>query len=178
MTEYAYLREANVARQIEWDPDSQITLDFRANELAGEMGEACNVLKKLERERLGIRGSRDTVDHLGEELADVVMCVDMTAMDAGIDLPLGTGYPVGDRGCGRGARLAAEVGKVCTALLSDRRGLLGYCMGVERAARAIAVEFGIDLDAAIVAKFNAVSEKMGLQTRLAPALTGKDATNG
>jgi NTP pyrophosphatase (non-canonical NTP hydrolase) len=105
------LRAANVARQAEWDPSDKITLTYRLNELAGETGEACNVGKKIERERLGIRGSRDTIEHLAEELGDVVICADLVAM--------------------------AE---------------------------------GIDLDAAVAAKFNATSEKVGLKTRLvAPA---------
>lgn len=56
------------------------------NELAGEVGEACNVMKKLERVRLGIAGSTDTVEHLGEELADVIICVDLIAEVFGIDL--------------------------------------------------------------------------------------------
>ena len=104
------LRSANQARQQEWDAGNQITLSYRGNELAGEVGEACNVIKKLERERMGIAGSRDTLDHLAEELADVVICADLIAMDA-----------------------------------------------------------GIDLDAAVRAKFNATSDKVGLRTRLAPA---------
>ena len=79
-------RTANVDRQKEWDPDDKITLTYRATELAGELGEACNVIKKLERERLGIRGTRDTKEHLAEELADVIICVDLLAMSAGIDL--------------------------------------------------------------------------------------------
>lgn len=80
------LRAANIARQAEWDPSDKITLTYRLNELAGETGEACNVGKKIERERLGIRGSRDTVEHLAEELADVVICADLVAMAEGIDL--------------------------------------------------------------------------------------------
>lgn len=80
------LRKANLARQAEWDIDSQITLAYRGNELAGEVGEACNVIKKLERERMGIRGSRDTLAHLAEELADILICVDLIAMAAGIDM--------------------------------------------------------------------------------------------
>jgi NTP pyrophosphatase (non-canonical NTP hydrolase) len=86
MTEHTTLRSANAARQREWDSNNQITLAYRGNELAGEVGEACNVIKKLERERMGIRGSRDTLDHLAEELADVVICCDLIAMGAGIDL--------------------------------------------------------------------------------------------
>ena len=83
---YATLRAANEARQREWDADSRITLAYRGNELGGEAGEAQNVIKKLERERLGIRGSRATVGQLAEELADVVICADLIAMGEGIDL--------------------------------------------------------------------------------------------
>lgn len=84
-TKYS-LRSANAARQDEWDTEGQITLSFRGNELAGEVGEACNVIKKLDRERMGIKGSRDTVAHLAEELADVVICADLIAASVGIDL--------------------------------------------------------------------------------------------
>lgn len=82
----ATLRDANSTRQKEWDPGDKITLEFRGNELAGEVGEACNVIKKLARERMGIQGSRDTVTHLAEELADVIICADLIAMQMGIDL--------------------------------------------------------------------------------------------
>lgn len=80
------IRSANMLRQREWDPENQITPSFRAIELAGEVGEALNVIKKLERERMGIKGSRDTKEHLAEELADVIACIDLLAMDYGIDL--------------------------------------------------------------------------------------------
>lgn len=104
----ADLREANVARQAEWCPGvEKPDLSFRGVELAGETGEACNVIKKLERERLGWRGSRSTVEALAEELADIIICADLCAIAA-----------------------------------------------------------GIDLQAALVAKFNVTSEKQGLQTRL------------
>jgi NTP pyrophosphatase (non-canonical NTP hydrolase) len=86
MTYYSSLRSANAARQIEWDKDNNISLAYRGNELAGEVGEACNVIKKLERERMGIRGSRATVQQLAEELADAVICLDLIAMQAGINL--------------------------------------------------------------------------------------------
>lgn len=83
---FTTLRAANAARQAEWDPSDKITLAFRGNEMGGECGEAQNVIKKLERERLGIRGSRATVQELAEELADVVICADLIAMAEGIDL--------------------------------------------------------------------------------------------
>lgn len=80
------LQTAHVVRQAEWCPDQVPDLSFRGNEMAGEVGEACNVIKKLERERQGWRGSRDTVEHLGEELADVVHTAILCAITAGIDL--------------------------------------------------------------------------------------------
>lgn len=86
MSEHATLRAANVARNVELVAGNELSLSFRGNELAGETGEACNVIKKLERERLGIRGSRATIDQLAEELADVIICADLTAMAVGIDL--------------------------------------------------------------------------------------------
>jgi NTP pyrophosphatase (non-canonical NTP hydrolase) len=82
------LRKSNVARQIEWtngQPDI-LSLEYRGNEFAGEAGEVCNVVKKLARERLGIPGSRDTVEHLAEELADTIICADLIAQKEGIDL--------------------------------------------------------------------------------------------
>lgn len=107
------LREANEVREQEWDPDSRITIEYRGNELAGEVGEACNIIKKLARERLGIRGSRATTEQLAMELADVVICADLIAMQA-----------------------------------------------------------GIDLESAVIRKFNGTSEKYGLNTRLAPRRDG------
>ncbi len=80
------LRKANVERNKEWDKDGVLTPSFRGLEIGGEVGEALNIVKKLERERLGIRGSRDTVEHLAEELADVIICADLLGMDYGIDL--------------------------------------------------------------------------------------------
>lgn len=82
----ADLRRVSAGRQEAWCPDQVPDLSFRGNELAGEVGEACNVIKKLERERLGWRGSRATLEELADELADVVICADLVAMSAGVDL--------------------------------------------------------------------------------------------
>lgn len=86
MKELGDLRRANIARQAEWDPTNAISLSYAGNELAGETGEACNLIKKLDRERLGLRGSRTTPEQLAAELADVVICVDLIAMRYGINL--------------------------------------------------------------------------------------------
>lgn len=82
----AMLQLAHAARQEEWCPDQKPDLSFRGNEMAGEVGEACNVIKKLERERQGWRGSRATREELADELADVVHTAVLTAITAGIDL--------------------------------------------------------------------------------------------
>jgi NTP pyrophosphatase (non-canonical NTP hydrolase) len=97
------LRDANTARQVEWDTGGEITPSYQGNEMAGEIGEAlelammfislgaaggraCNIIKKLERERFGMVGSRASLEDLADELADVVICADLVAMKAGIDL--------------------------------------------------------------------------------------------
>lgn len=80
------LRAANKIRQEEWCPGKNPDLSFRGLELAGEAGEACNVIKKLERERLGWRGSRAFTSDLADELADVIIVADLIADSLGIDL--------------------------------------------------------------------------------------------
>lgn len=80
------LQRAHIERQEEWCPEQKPDLSFRGNEMAGEVGEACNVIKKLERERQGWRGSRATKEQLAEELADVVHTAVLCAITAGIDL--------------------------------------------------------------------------------------------
>lgn len=82
------IQSASELRNQYWDPDKVLGGAFFATELAGEVGEACNVVKKLERERLGLRGSRDTVAHLSEELADVIICACLLANHYHIGLDL------------------------------------------------------------------------------------------
>lgn len=57
--------------------------------LAGEAGELCNVLKKVQRERDGIEGSRvegDSMKAIADELADVIIYGDLLAELCGIDI--------------------------------------------------------------------------------------------
>lgn len=57
----------------------------------GELGEAANVLKKLNRVRDGIPGNAETPEQLhaalADELADAYIYLDLFAQAAGIDLP-------------------------------------------------------------------------------------------
>jgi len=80
------LQEAAFERDKEWDPKGVLDLPFRAVELAGEVGEACNIVKKLEREYRGLRGTRSSREALAEELGDVVICVALLANCVQIDL--------------------------------------------------------------------------------------------
>lgn len=84
------LRNANIERNMEWDDSGKLPLMFWGLELGGEAGEALNKIKKLERERLGVRGSRATKEELAEELGDVVICASLTAIAADIDLEQAT----------------------------------------------------------------------------------------
>ena len=77
------LRAANVLRQMEYDPDKKYRLLHRSNELAGEVGEICNIVKKLEREQLGLVGSRSSYEDLDEEIADALISLDLLAMEVG-----------------------------------------------------------------------------------------------
>ena len=81
------LREANIRRAAEWHGESKApSIEYRFMELAGEVGEACNAQKKLSRTDMGVRGGTEGLEHLTEELADVLICLDLVAMDLGIDL--------------------------------------------------------------------------------------------
>lgn len=108
MTTFNGLRAGNIARQKEWDTGAEkLSTAFKATELAGEIGEAIenvltilgmsaalavaggragNVVKKMERARLELKGSHATAADLADELADVVICADLLAEAAGIDL--------------------------------------------------------------------------------------------
>jgi NTP pyrophosphatase (non-canonical NTP hydrolase) len=59
--------------------------------LLGELGEAANIAKKLNRVRDGIPGNKEAADELrtklARELADTFIYLDLTAQAAGIDLP-------------------------------------------------------------------------------------------
>lgn len=84
--QFTILQQACSERNKLWDPSAQLGPQYRALELGGEAGEVLNVVKKLERERLNLPGSRTTVEFLAQELADVVICAQNLANQYGIDL--------------------------------------------------------------------------------------------
>jgi NTP pyrophosphatase (non-canonical NTP hydrolase) len=87
------LHAANVSRKVRWhgEPDKWSGADW-SNAMAGECGEACNVVKKLRRHEThtGTAYNTPEVDvllaALAEEIADVVTYADLLAEKYGIDL--------------------------------------------------------------------------------------------
>lgn len=174
------LREANERRQKEWDPNNKLPLSFRFCELAGEVGEVCNVLKKLEREQLGIPGSRATSFMLMEELADVAICVDILLMTK--KLPPSTILLTNESETDElykelapfthlGKRMAYWCGRMCDSQWDNEYGLDGdfFCRmstNLLATANMAARKVHGHLEIAIESKFNATSAKVGLLTRM------------
>ena len=95
---FAALTKANVTRAQRWHPGFPEEDDWTggdwATAMAGEAGEACNVVKKLRRVETAKRGrvtEQDTaelVEQLAYELADLIIYADLLAAKYGIDLTL------------------------------------------------------------------------------------------
>lgn len=80
------LRKANIERQKEWGGDDRCDVAFRAVEVAGETGEMLEKVKKHLRLLRGIQGSTASVIEVAEEMADVVISLDLLATQMGINL--------------------------------------------------------------------------------------------
>lgn len=82
------LQDACFERNKEFDPEGKLTLEWYACELAGEVGEACNIIKKITRDRLGVGGKKteQTKEMLADELNDALICLALVANAAGINL--------------------------------------------------------------------------------------------
>ncbi len=85
------LRFNNSNRCQEWTGHLNWTLADKMTELCGEVGEAANVIKKLRRIETGAIGNtesqkNDLLSQLKDELGDILICLDLVADAAGIDL--------------------------------------------------------------------------------------------
>lgn len=170
----ASLREANEVRGIEWSNGAEDGGLFYAIELIGEIGELANVIKKLERERLGMVGSRASKQDLIDELGDAYICVDLLAIAYGrreltllnvvnagsaLEHTVSLGRTLGDL---MGNVLDAEGGMAAELQWSFDHNLELALYHIN----AIAKQSGVNLRDAIIGKFNKTSDKYGLQTRL------------
>lgn len=84
------LRSANEARQAHWGGTDNWTLADWSNAVAGEVGEACNVVKKIRRTELGTTGNKKPTDayydQLETEIGDALIYLDLLAAKAGLTL--------------------------------------------------------------------------------------------
>lgn len=84
------LRKANATRSAVWPGAENINVEFAAIELAGEVGELMNAIKKRIRHMDGIKGNKedfiDILTNIEDELGDVIISADLLAMKLGIDL--------------------------------------------------------------------------------------------
>lgn len=83
---FEHLRVISIERAKVWHKGQDISVTFRATELAGEVGEVCNAVKKLARHEMGLVGGVADINNLRDELADVIICVDLLAARYDIDL--------------------------------------------------------------------------------------------
>lgn len=172
------LREANITRDKEWNTGSKpLSLVFFANELGGEVGETCNVLKKLDREfTYQVKGSRDTFEHLAEEMADIIICCDLLGMEAKAGFseyawPAMTKEEKHPDYSKLGSHLLSIVGRVNGIALNyethiNNRQLKDTIQELVRATKIYADQIGIDLEQRVIDKFNATSRKLDLKTLL------------
>lgn len=171
--EYGSLRAAQIARNTEWTLGQGIEdYTWRAAELAGEVGEVCDLLGP---------GSWERRDALAEELADSVICIDLVrGMFSSLhQLHVFTQGPYHTDAMEARWALSRPVLVLCNVLKKlerDRRGWPGSRAGVGEVEHhtyylmgklgAIADYHHINLALATVIKFNLTSIKVGLETRL------------
>jgi hypothetical protein len=172
MANWDNLRKANVARDIEWAGGIR-DYTWRACELAGEIGEI--------RDAVGTHQSWDKREtHILPELADGVICIDLTAMTLGLpEVPIHSAGIIS----GSIVSFADSMGlfslRLCNVLKKlerERRGWPGSRETKERAGIMLTGLMGnlglmadyyhLDLRAGTAAKFNETSNKVGLTTRL------------
>lgn len=164
---YGNLREANEARQALWDTGNVIDMLWRLNELGGEVGEVCNLLKKRDREAAGLPGSRTTREAIMEEIADVIICTDLVMLTA--DMPAIELAYLSPRAGGMispdGVMMLAHVGLMCDGFLNAKMGSVRlHAEKLVHRASTTAAFFNnrIEYEIAISKKFNKTSHTVGL----------------
>jgi NTP pyrophosphatase (non-canonical NTP hydrolase) len=187
MTTHPDLRSANIARQAEWDAAGLVNnTGHRMNELAGEIGEFCNVIKKFRRAELDIPGSRADLEMYTDELGDVVICLDLLLMTLGErsaapDIPSLQAFnpeiAIGDSGVG--LRIFQTAGLLFTAvelyeasrrisigLSAFHRRILMHAETIMTTCYMAAMIAKVDLPRAVADKFNKTSRIRGFDTLL------------
>lgn len=191
---FAALRDGDRTRHLRYYGQGQPhwDLDDWLVAIGGEVGEALNLVKKINRARQGMRGNdRGELEtlcaRLGDELADVVIYDDIIALEHGtISLGRASAFGVLDfarlrqgteemhsyaapkfeRLSSAGRQLLRHVGRMADGV-TTRAGMVEQCDFLLSAVDSVAWNAGVDLGAAVIRKFNATSEKLGFPERLA-----------
>lgn len=178
------LHVASGLRVMRWHPGG--VLDWDVTEwsiaVAGELGEAMNVVKKLNRDRDGIVGNKVgrmmLVSDLAGEIADAIIYLDLFAMRVH-DRDSSLGRPIREHnemfvmmlGLHRPnpvSEIAWSFWRATVLALEDRTSPAYYAKALAFGA-GLAAKFDIDLPRAIADKFNATSEKYGFPERVTAA---------
>jgi len=92
VTDFVHVSQMNLSRCLRWHPEGlqSWSLSDWYTALSGEVGELGNVIKKLNRNRDGLPGNKETPAELWamlpKECADVVLYLDLLAQRVGFDL--------------------------------------------------------------------------------------------
>lgn len=193
---FAQLREANVGRQGPdgWNQslESWSFTDW-LTATAGEIGEACNVVKKLNRVRDGLpgntRSSGELLLDLALELADAVLYLDLLCASQDVpawgdtfDVLRGMSEAVIEDSALRNrspsdfaAVTLVYLGRLAEA--TDNHQVAHQARMVLSCLDKVALAFGIDLGAAVAFKFNSTSLKLGFP-HLLPSTRLEDVRPG
>jgi NTP pyrophosphatase (non-canonical NTP hydrolase) len=178
---FSTLRNVNLARCAGdgWNHPLELwSIDDWFVAVGGELGEALNIVKKLNRDRDGIGGNakphEQLIEELGDELADAVIYLDLflarvgtsfeqLSMDKGfVELRNFTAAYPDD---GTASTIARKAMRQLGQLNDDGTGAMLLLQCIDQLACA----FDIDLGRATVCKFNSTSEKHGMRHRLPEA---------
>jgi NTP pyrophosphatase (non-canonical NTP hydrolase) len=160
--------------------------------LGGEIGEALNLIKKLNRDRLKMLGNSTgwdaLVEQLGDELADVVIYLDLLALKFSTErLAAASAFVIRDfdrlRECtvqnhafsapslhhlsSAGRQLIRQGGRLADLAPVSNEQFAEQCDWLLSSVDATAWNAGLALGDAVVRKFNATSAKLGFPERLA-----------
>lgn len=192
MLTFVRLREVNVERCSTWHkgfPDDGVWVGVDwSNAAAGEMGETANVVKKLRRIETDTKGALDPsrevlLVKLGHEIADTMIYLDLVAAYFRLEPRIGTlaesidwDIPRTENWTGShwSNAAASQVGKVCSVVMTiDWAESIQPLVRLQAALAVshtflgrLAAYYKVDLDAAVIGKFNFISEREGLPHRL------------
>lgn len=148
------LREANIKRQGEWPGNVHADLAFRTLEVCGETGEFAEAVMNW----LHLK-QQSALAMLNDEMADVIISIDLLAHELGIDLPMAVSntlvfdIPSNEsldlgESSNQNTALAIKGLEVCKfsgllaesvkKLLRDQRGIAGECGSTDQVVKQMA----------------------------------------